>query len=139
MNTYIIGCAAALAVATLARADNPAPILTMSGSAGTGAPVQGMGKPGTVAGTPTAEAAKAPVRSIGAAGKGEGIGQSATPIEVVSSLNSASTSSIKVAASTSSITFGAPVKVISSLPSGAPAATVKEGTTPTVKGVAPKS
>lgn len=136
MKSNILVSAIALAVSSLGYAADPAPVMSGGGNAGLASPSQSTGTTATA----LSSANKAPVRSIGTAGKGNGAGPSATPIEVASSLSTVASDapSIKMATSGESVTFGQPVKVISSLPAGAAAPTVKEGTTPSAKGPAQK-
>lgn len=140
MKTRILACTVALLAASLSYANQPTQSV---GTPGAGTPTQSIGNAGSTAGASTQNAVNAatPVRSIGTAGRGEGAGTGATPIEVVNSLTSASSTepSIKMASTGSSVTIGEPVKVIATLPEGAAEPTVKEGTTPSSKGPAPKN
>lgn len=139
MKTRLIASAAvALIAASFASAQ---PVMSV-GTPGSGTPTQSTGAGGATVGAPTQNnTAAAPVRSIGSAGQGRGAGASATPIGAITARTAASSSesAIKLAAAGSSVTVGGPVKVIAVLPEGAAAATVKEGTTPSSQGPAPKN
>lgn len=140
MKTRIIACTAALIAVSFAYAAEP---VMSAGSPGSGTPTKSTGAGGAMVGATAQDKASqaTPIRSIGTGGRGQGAGTSATPIEVISSVTSAAATepSIKMASSSSSVTVGDPIKVTNAVPQGAAAPTVKEGTTPSSKGPAPKS
>lgn len=130
MNTKMIMYAAALTAGSFVYA-GPAQTAPNS-NPGSGSPAGATSKVAPVTNTATAGDAATPLRSIGTAGRGQGTGPHATPVDVSTTVSavSAGAPNIKMATNGSSVTFGTGVTA---------KGVASAGSTPSSKGPAPKS
>jgi hypothetical protein len=108
------------------------PVQTVANAGpGSGSPTGATSKVAPMTNSATAGDASTPLRSIGTAGRGQGTGPHATPIEVSTTVSALSAGApyIKMATNGSSVTFGTGVSVKGVAPAGS---------TPSSKGPAPR-